>query len=194
MTKLPLSKIIQYLNDENKKYDTTVEKTHKFLIILKNLGIETATIDNGNISVYFEKNISPKMLLSIIKNMTEYETTNPLKNINFDKNVLTMPIGFWGMNNKDIRNIMSYNYSYPELEKRGVAELKNDGYSIYVSRLNEKDTLYEVEKDNIEFNVVKFSNGDYHVQNGKFGGYSKQSFKTLKNAVKYGYKYFNKGK
>ena len=192
MTKLPLSKIIQYLNDVNKKYNTTVDKTHKFLIILKNIGIETVTIDNGNISIYFEKNISPKMLLSLIKNMTEYETTNPLKNINFDKNIITMPLGYWGMNNKDIRNVMSYDYPYPELEKRGVTDLKKGGYSIYVSRLNEKDTLYEVEKDNIEFNVVKFYNGDYHVQNGKFGGYSKQSFKTLKNAVKAGYRYFSK--
>jgi hypothetical protein len=194
MKRLPLSKIIQYLNDENKKYDTTVDKTHKFLIILKNIGIENVSIDNGNISVYFEKNIGPKALFQLIKKMTEYETTNPLKNINFDKNTLTLPLGFWGMNDKDIRNIRQYDFPHPELEKRGVAELRNDGYSIYVSRLNEKDTLYEVEKDNIEFNVVKFSNGDYHVQNGKFGGYSKQSFKTLKNAVKSGYKYFNKGK
>jgi hypothetical protein len=90
--------------------------------------------------------------------------------------------------------IRQYDFPHPELEKRGVQDLRKDDYKIYVSRLNEKDTLYEVEKDNIEFNVIKFTNGDYHVQNGKFGGYSKQSFKTLKNAVKAGYKYFTKGK
>jgi hypothetical protein len=192
MKKLPLSKIIDYLNDVNKKYGTTVKTTHAFLLMLKNLGIENVTIKNDMVSVYFEKNISPKMLLILIKNMTSHEPDNAVKNITFDKNVLTMPLGFWGMNDKDVRSIMSYDSPYPELEKRGVTELRNDGYTIYVSRLNEKDTLYEVEKDNIEYNVVKFANGDYHVQNGKFGGYSKKSFKTLKNAVKSGYNYFMK--
>jgi hypothetical protein len=194
MKRLPLSKIIQYQDDVNRKYGSTSDNSHKFLKTLQQLGIENVTIDNGNISVYFEKNIGPKTLFQLIKNMTEYETTNPFKNINFDKNTLTMPLGFWGMDDKDIRNISQYDFPHPELEKRGVQDLRKDGYKIYVSRLNEKDTLYEVEKDNIEFNVIKFTNGDYHVQNGKFGGYSKQSFKTLKNAVKAGYKYFTKGK
>jgi hypothetical protein len=35
MKKLPLSKIIDYLNDVNKKYGTTVKTTHAFLLMLK---------------------------------------------------------------------------------------------------------------------------------------------------------------
>jgi len=190
--KLPLTKIIQYLNDQNKKYDTNVDKTHKFLSMLQKLGIENVTIKGDSVLVYFERNIGAKTLLTMLKYMTEYETTNPLKNINFDKNVLTMPLGFWGMNRKDVSNVTNYDYPYPELEKRGVKELRDQGFTIYVSRLGVKDTLYEIEKDGIEFNVVKFSDGGYHVQNGKFGGYSKQSFKTLKNATNSGFNYFNK--
>jgi hypothetical protein len=190
--KLPLTKIIQYLNDQNKKYDTNVDKTHKFLSMLQKLGIENVTIKGDSVLVYFERNIGAKTLLTMLKYMTEYETTNPLKNINFDKNVLTMPLGFWGMNIKDVSNVTNYDYPYPELEKRGVKELRDQGFTIYVSRLGMKDTLYEIEKDGIEFNVVKFSDGEYHVQNGKFGGYSKQSFKTLKNATNSGFNYFNK--
>jgi hypothetical protein len=190
--KLPLTKIIQYLNNQNKKYDTNVDKTHAFLSMLQKLGIENVTIEGDSVLVYFEKNIGAKTLLTMLKYMTEYETTNPLKKINFVKNVLTMPLGFWGMNSKDVRNVTNYDYPYPELEKRGVKELRDQGFTIYVSRLGMKDTLYEIEKDGIEFNVVKFSDGEYHVQNGKFGGYSKQSFKTLKNATNSGFKYFNK--
>lgn len=83
-------------------------------------------------------------------------------------------------------------WGYPALSNDGVDALRDQGYSIYVSRApHELGTLFEVEKDGKELKVIKKYpklGGTYHVVvKVTFGEkLSKTTYASLKDAINAG--------
>lgn len=81
---------------------------------------------------------------------------------------------FGGVNNQNV-----YEASNDMSE---VKQLRKQGFSIYVSKINRYDTLYEIEKDNKEMTVI------YHTEDEKYHIYDKSrsryKFDTLTDAIK----------
>lgn len=205
MAKVKIKDMIQFIK---LRYDAKGwnMSDRDFLFDLDRLGIEVVKYDSTNVQVYFEKNISPKTLFVLLKKMTNYQTDNPLSKISFADNKLTMPLGFWGFNISDMKSISNMTNMDVSVEKRGVDDLKKMGFTIYTSSLSTLDkqngivnTLYEFEKDGIEFDIVKYRDGDYYIKSNdpkikrdRFSEISKKPYKTLKSAAAAAWKILKK--